>query len=99
VQGSRAKILKPQKDWDALSPAVGIPKDAKEAFFLPTKKTISDREVAEVENFVLERETVRAPSSQQDPPRRRGKPRENKEIMGVQVAEGPPIRLIAEELL
>jgi hypothetical protein len=41
----------------------------------------------------------KSPSSQQQLPRRRGRPRKNEEIMKAQIPEGPCVRLIAEELL
>jgi hypothetical protein len=75
------------------------PQRCERNFPLTYREIISDRETTEAEKFIQEREMVRAPSSQQQLPRRRGRPRKNKEIMKAQIAEEPRIKLIAEELL
>jgi hypothetical protein len=99
TRSSRTARSEPQRDWDSFSPAAGIPKDVKGTILLPTEKTRSNRGKYEMEGFTQEGKTVRAPSPQQQMPRRRGRPRKNQEIMEARISEEPCIRLIAEELL
>jgi hypothetical protein len=89
----------PQRDWDSFSPAATIPKDVEGTILSPTGKIRSSRETTEEDKFIQEGEMVRAPSSQQQLPQRRGRPSKNKEIMKDRITKEPRARLIAEELL
>lgn len=96
---NRTVRFKPQRDWDAFSPAVGIPKDVKGTIPLPVEKTGSIRGKSETKGFAQEGKTTRALSPQQQMPRRRGRPRKNQETMEAQISEKPCVRLVAEERL
>jgi hypothetical protein len=99
MQSERTVRSEPQRDWNSFSPTTTIPKDVEETILSPTEETRSSRETTETEKFIQERETARAPSSQQQLPRRRGRPRKNEEIMKAKIPEGPRIGLAAGELL
>jgi hypothetical protein len=99
VRSGRTARSEPQRDWNSFSPATTIPKDVEGTILSPAEKTRSSHGTTEAEKFIQEREMERAPSSQQQLPRRRGRPRKNEEIMKAQIAEEPCVRLIAEELL
>jgi hypothetical protein len=99
AQSSKTVRSKPQRDWDAFSPAVGIPKNVKGTIPLLAEETRSIREKYEMEGFTQEGKTTRALSPQQQMPRRRGRPRKNQEIVEAQISEEPCIRLVVEERL
>jgi hypothetical protein len=96
---SRIARSKPQNDWESFSPATGIPKDAKGVIPLPTETIRSNRAEPEAERLVQGGKTVEAPSPQQQIPRRRGRPRKNKEVEEARVSEESRARSVAEELL
>jgi hypothetical protein len=87
TQSSKIARSKPQNDWESFSPAAGIPKDVKGVIPLPTEKTRSNHAEPEAEGFAQEGKTVEAPSPQQQMPRRRGRPRKNKEVVEARFSE------------
>jgi hypothetical protein len=83
-KGARSGInarFEPKRDWNYFSPATTIPKDMEGTILSPAEKTRSSHGTIEAKKFIQEREMARAPSSQQQLPRRRGRLRKNEEIM------------------
>jgi hypothetical protein len=77
MQSSRTVRFKPQRHWDAFSPATGIPKNVKGTIPLPVEETRSIHKKFETEGFTQEGNTAKALSPQQQIPWRRGRPRKN----------------------
>jgi hypothetical protein len=96
---NRTVRSKPQRDWDAFSPAIGIPVDVKGNILLPAKNTRAIHEKYVTEGFAQEGKTSRSPSPQQKMPRQRGRPIKNQDILEAQNSEELCIRLVAEERL
>jgi hypothetical protein len=86
-------------NWDSFLLTVGIPKDPKGDFPLPTERVTSHRAEAEAGRVAEEGKTLEALSPQQSIPQRRGRPRKNKEVGETQVPSEPRTKSVAEELL
>jgi hypothetical protein len=76
-------------NWDSFLLTAGIPKDPKGDFPLPAERVISHRAEAGVEEAAQEGKTLEALSPQQQIPRRRGRPRKNKEAGETRVPSEP----------
>jgi hypothetical protein len=99
TRSSRSARLEPQSAWDSFLLAVGIPEVSKGGSYLCVEMMISHRAKAEVEEVVLEGRTLEDMPPQQQIPRRRGRPRKNKEAGETQIPSEPCARSAVEELL
>ena len=78
---------------------VGIPRDPKGDSPLLAGKVTSQRTEAEIRRTTEEGKTLAATSPQQSIPRKRGRPRKNKETGEAQVPSEPCTKSVARELL
>jgi hypothetical protein len=86
-------------NWDSFLVTTDIPKDPKGYFSLPMKRVTSHRTVAKMGRTMEEGNILESLSPQHSIPRRRGRPRKNKEFRKTQVPSEPHANSAAEELL
>jgi hypothetical protein len=86
-------------NWDSFLLTADIPRDPKGDSPLLAEKVTSHHAEAEIGRTVEEGKTLEATSPQQSIPRKRGRPRKNKETGEAQVLSEPCAKSIAEELL
>jgi hypothetical protein len=86
-------------NFDSFILIVWIPKDPKRYYHLLVEKGTSHRTKRELERATKEGKKLEALSSQQSIPRKRGRPRKDKEIGEAQVSSDPCTNLVNEYLL
>jgi hypothetical protein len=87
------------KYWDLFMFSVDIPRDPKGDPPLPTGEAASRSAEAKIEGVAGKEKTVEASSPQQPVPRKRGRPRKNKEPEEAQAPSKPRAQSVAEKLL
>jgi hypothetical protein len=87
------------KRWDLFLFSADIPRDPKGDPPLPMGKTTSHSSEAEKERAAEKEKTVEVSFSQQPIPRKRGKPRNNREPGEAQAPSEPHTKSVAEKLL
>jgi hypothetical protein len=93
------QLRKLGKSWDFFLLAVDIPRDPKGDSSLPMGKETSYRAEAEIGRAIEKEKTLEAFSPQQSIPRKRGRPRKNRETEKAQAPNEPRAKSFAEELL
>jgi hypothetical protein len=86
-------------NWDSFILIVNIPRDPKGYSPLPMEKVTSHHTEVEIGRVAEEGKKLAAPSPQQSIPRKRGKPRKNKETGEAQVLSKPREKSYAKDLL
>jgi hypothetical protein len=99
TRSGRITRPEPQSDWDSFSLTTGIPKDKRGFFLYPRERHITPCTELGVEGTAQEGRIVEALSPQQHIPRRRGRPRKNKEVGETRISDEPRARSIVEQLL
>jgi hypothetical protein len=99
TRSSKIAKLEPQSDWDSSSLAAGVPKDKNGVFPSPTGTTTSHHVELGVEGTMQEGRVEKAPFPQQHIPRRRGRPRKNKEVEEIRISDESRARPITEQLV